>query len=526
MLATKRKRRSSRKPPPGSWFDDQAAQRALDVFRSLKHTKGEWAGKSFDPEPWQAEVISKVFGSKRPDGQRQYRIVYIEVPRKNGKSTLAAGFGCVLLYSDREPGAEVYSCAADRDQAAIVFEQAKQMVLNHEEFGPVSEVYRRSIVYRAQQRTWRVLSADAPTKHGLNAHGIIFDELHAQPNRELWDVMTTSTGARRQPLIVAITTAGWDRHSICWELHEYACKIRDGILTDDSFLPVIFAADEKDDWTAPATWQKANPSYDVTVKADYLAAECDRAKMSPAYQNTFRRLHLNQWTEQADRWIDLALWDMNDAPPDLDALKGQTCYGGLDLSTTTDLSALVLVFPRLDGFDVIPHFWAPLERIRQRSKRDRVPYDQWEADGILTATPGDVVDYAFIRQQVLDIMAQYDLRELAFDPWNAIQLATQLGEEGVTMVEVRQGFASLSAPTKELMTLLLAKKLRHGGHPILRWNASNVAVKQDPAGNLKPDKSQSTERIDGIVALIMALSRATLTPAGGWEFTGFNVETV
>lgn len=520
----KRKSRSSPKPP-GFWFDEAAAQRAVDVFTSLRHTKGEWAGKSFIPEPWQREVIWKVFGSMRADGNRQYRIVYIEVPRKNGKSTLAAGFGCVLLYSDGEPGAEVYSCAADRDQAAIVFEQAKQMVLAHEEFGPVSEVYRRSIVYPAKQRAWRVLSADAPTKHGLNAHGIIFDELHAQPNRELWDVMTTSTGARRQPLIVAITTAGWDRHSICWELHHYACQVRDGVITDDSFLPVIFAAAEADDWTSPATWQKANPSYGVTVKADYLAAECDRAQMSPAYQNTFRRLHLNQWTEQADRWIDLTLWDANAAPLDLAALQGQPCYGGLDLSTTTDLSALVLVFPRPEGFAVLPHFWVPQERMHQRATRDRVPYVQWQRDGFLTATPGDVVDYAFIRQQVLDLMAQYDLRELAFDPWNATQLATQLEGDGVTMVEVRQGFATLSAPTKELMTLLLAKKLQHGGHPVLRWNASNVAVKQDPAGNLKPDKSQSTERIDGIVALVMALARATVhNPTGNWEFAGFSVE--
>lgn len=522
MPAIARKSRSS--PKPGFSFDKKAAQRAVDVFRSLKHTKGEWAGKSFIPEPWQHDVIWKVFGSMRADGNRQYRIVYIEVPRKNGKSTLAAGFGCVLLYSDGEPGAEVYSCAADRDQAAIVFEQAKQMVLAHEEFGPASEVYRRSIVYTAKQRTWKVLSADAPTKHGLNAHGIIFDELHAQPNRELWDVMTTSTGARRQPLIVAITTAGWDRHSICWELHNYACKVRDGIIQDDSFLPVIFAADEKDDWTDPATHKKANPSYGITVKADYLVAECERAKMSPAYQNTFRRLHLDQWTEQADRWIDMTLWDANNTVPDLAALKGQPCYAGLDLSTTTDLTALVLVFPRENGFDVIPHFWAPRERIHQRSTRDRVPYEQWHDEGLLVATPGDVVDYAFVRQQVLDIMAQYDLRELAFDPWNATQLATQLSEEGVTMVEVRQGFGSLSAPTKELMTLLLAKKIRHGGHPILRWNASNVAVKQDPAGNLKPDKSQSTERIDGIVALIMAISRATAQGDGGFAFAGFDLD--
>lgn len=488
------------------WFDEQAAQKAVDFFAALKHSKGEWAGKSFALEPWQKQIVRDVFGWKRPDGSRRYRRVYIEVPRKNGKSTLAAGLALFLLYADAEPGAEVYSAAADRDQAAIVFEQAKAMVQSHEELNDASEIYRRSIVFTAKGRTYKVLSADAPTKHGLNAHGIIFDELHAQPNRDLWDVLTTSTGARRQPLVVAITTAGWDRNSICWELHDYAIKVRDGIVPDDSFYPAIFAAADEDDWTTAAVWEKANPSYNRTVKADYLAAECERAKASPAYQNTFRRLHLNQWTEQANRWIDMGLWDENagEGAPE----PRSACFAGLDLSSTTDLSALVLLFPEGQKYRTLCRFWVPEVDLHKRAQRDRVPYDAWVRDGFVTATPGDVIDYDMIRAEINALNQTYEIKELAYDRWNATQLATQLTGDGITMFQFGQGFASMSAPTKELMTVLLGRRLMHSNHPVLRWMASNVAVQQDAAGNLKPDKANSTGRIDGIVSLIMALQLA------------------
>lgn len=504
------------------WFDEAAAQKAVDFFAALKHTKGEWAGQSFELEPWQKKIVREVFGWKRPDGTRRYRRVYIEVPRKNGKSTLAAGLALFLLFADSEPGAEVYSAASDRDQAAIVFEQAKAMVLTHEELTGASEIYRRSIVYTKAGRSYKVLSADAPTKHGLNAHGIIFDELHAQPNRDLWDVLTTSTGARRQPLVVAITTAGWDRNSICWELHDYAEKVRDGIVPDDSFYPAIFAAPDEADWTDAKVWASANPSYGKTVKADYLAAECERAKASPAYQNTFRRLHLNQWTEQADRWIDMGLWDENTgegAPAD-----GAMAYAGLDLSSTTDISALVLVFPEGQKYRTLCRFWIPEEGVKRRELRDRVPYQTWIDQEFVTTTPGDVIDYGFIRAEINALAQKYHVVEVAFDPWNATQLSTDLQGDAVQMVEHRQGFASMAAPSKELMTVLLGRRLQHGGNPVLRWMASNVSVKQDPAGNLKPDKSTSTGRIDGIVALVMALGRATAADSGNWEFAHFDME--
>lgn len=494
----------------------------MAIFRALKHTKGEWAGQPFEPGFWEP-TIRTVFGSKREDGTRQYRTVYIEVPRKNGKSTVAAGFGCVLLYGDGEPGAEVYSAAADRDQAGIVFNQAKAMVEGCGEFAEASEIYRRSIVMPSQGRVWRVLSADAPTKHGLNAHGIIFDELHAQPNRDLWDVLTTSTGARRQPLVVAITTAGYDRHSICWELHEYACKVRDGLIEDPSFLPVIFAADQDDDWTKESTWKKANPGLGTTVKLEYLRQECQRAQEMPAAQNTFRRLHLNQWTEQAERWLPMDLWDANAEEVPEAGLLGRPVFLGLDLASTTDLTALAKLLPLDDGrLALHMRFWIPEENVRKRVQRDRVPYDQWIRDGWIETTPGNVTDYDFIETAILEESSRFNIRDLAFDRWNANQLTAHLQHKwperketnaGRQLVAFGQGFASMSAPTKEFEKMLLAKRLLHGGNPVLRWMAANVAVRQDPAGNYKPDKERSFERIDGIVAAIMALGRFMVRPA-------------
>jgi phage terminase large subunit-like protein len=354
-----------------------------------------------------------------------------------------------------------------------------------------------------------VLSADAPTKHGLNAHGILFDELHAQPNRELFDVLWTSTGARRQPLSIAITTAGYDRSSICWEQHELAVKIRDGVVTDPEFLPVLYGAEREDDWTAPATWAKANPSLGKTVKAEYLAAECRRAQELPGYQNTFRRLHLNVWTEQAERWLDLAVWDRGARPVDDDALAGQPCWGGLDLASTHDLTALVLVWPRAaGGYVVRPWFWLPADGLTERTRKDRVPYDVWRDQGYLTVTEGNVTDYDVIREDLRELAERYQIREIAYDRWNATQLVTQLQQDGAAMVAMGQGFSALAAPTREVERLVLEGSLQHGAHPVLRWMVANAAVEQDPAGNRKPSKRKSRERIDGVVALAMALGRA------------------
>ncbi len=496
---------------PEFWFDEAAAERAVVFFRRyLRHTKGRWAGTGFDLMGWQErDVIRPLFGWKRADGLRRFRTAYIEVPRKNGKSTLASGIALYLLFADREPGAEIYSAAADRDQAAIVFDQARAMVEEAPELAKRAEVFKRSIVVLATRSVYRVLSAEAYSKHGLNAHGIVFDELHAQPTRDLWDVLTTSTGARSQPLTVAITTAGYDRESICWEIHEYARQVLAGVVTDPSFFAYIAAAGEGDDWTSPEVWRRANPGFGVTVSEDYMRQECERAMHVPAYQNTFRRLHLNQWTQQNERWLDLSAWDACAAPvPDL---KGRQCYAGLDMASTIDIAALSLVFPpksEREPFWVLPFFWIPGESIVERARRDRVAYDAWVRDGLVCATEGNVIDYGAIQAEIERLGDIYHIREIAFDRWGAAQISQNLDGAGFTMVPFGQGFASMSPPTKELLRLVLEKRLGHGGNEVLRWMADNMVVKQDAAGNLKPDKSKSREKIDGLVATIMGLDRA------------------
>lgn len=495
------------------FFDERAATVAEKFFEVvLRHVDGDVAGHSFKLERWQRNIVRDIFGWKRRDGSRKFRTVYIEVPRKNGKSTLSAGIALILLFADDEPGAQVFSAAADRDQAAIVFQTARAMVEDSPALNRMAEIFKRSIVVSSTRSVYRVLSADAFTKHGLNAHGIIFDELHAQPNRELWDVLTTSTGARRQPMVVGITTAGYDRNSICWEIHEYARQVKAGAIVDETFYGAIFAADEDDDWTAPSTWAKANPNLGVSIRLDYLQTECEKAKNMPAYQNTFRRLHLNQWTSQETRWLDMRLWDACGTAFDPESLSGRRCYAGLDLASTTDIAALALVFPpetEDEPFHVVVEMFVPEEGLVDRGRRDRVPYEAWVRDGWLTATPGNVIDYDVIRRTLNELAEVYQIEEVAFDRWGATLISQQLTDDGFTMVQFGQGFASMSAPTKELLNLVLAGKVRHGGHPVLRWMADNLVVDQDAAGNVKPNKAKSRTKIDGIVATIMGLARAT-----------------
>lgn len=489
-------------------------RRIISFFESqLRHSKGEWAGRPLLLEPWAKRILGDVFGTLREDGQRQYRRVYTEIPRKNGKSTVAAGVALYLLMADNEAGAEVYSAASDRTQAAIVFEIAKSMVESSPLLSKELKTYRNTIVHPKSESTYKVLSAEAYSKHGFNAHGIVFDELHAQPNRDLWDVLCTSTGARRQPLVWAITTAGYDRESICWEQHEYARQIIDGVIEDPSFYPFLSAADEDDDWTSPEVWKKANPNLGISVSEEYLWQECERAKNTPSYQNTFRRLHLNQWTAQNCRAINMLHWNECGESVDEKELIGRDCYIGLDLASTTDITAAVAVFPPYepDGdYIVDAMFWIPGDNIIEKGRKDRVDYSVWVRDGYIIATPGNVVDYDRIRAWLNEYaQGNYQIREIAYDPWNAMQLVTQLQGDGFTMVPIRQGLPSLTAPTKQMIALVESHRLNHRGNPVLRWMADNLEVTSDAAGNIKPDKSASRAKIDGMVALIMAIDRAT-----------------
>jgi len=499
-------------------LDIEKAERVRKFISHLKHTKGKYAGKPFVLTDWQwNDIIKPLFGTVKKDGTRQYRTAYIEIPKKNGKSELAAAVALYLLFADREPGAEIYSVAADRDQASIVFNVAAQMVRQSPVLSKRCKVIdstKRIVVYKTAS-FYHAVSADVPTKHGVNPHGVIFDELHAQPNRDLWDVFTTSGGTRTQPLVFAITTAGYDRHSICWEVHEYAMKVLKGVIEDPSFFAYIRAASEKDDWTDEKVWYKANPALGDFRSIEEMRIACKRAKEVPAFQNTFRRFYLNQWVRQEERWMPLDKWDECAFEVDMDELAGLKCYAGIDLSSTTDITALVLVFPFGDSFKVLPFFWVPEENIYERVRRDKVPYDVWVKKGYIEATEGNVIDYKAIRQKILQLSERFEIVEIAFDRWGMTQLSQDLDDEGFTMVPFGQGFASMSAPTKELMALVLSQKIHHGGNPVLRWMADNMVVKQDPAGNIKPDKSKSTEKIDGMVALIMALDRAIRHKKGG-----------
>lgn len=496
------------------WFDEASAQRAVRFCAEyLVHVKGRWAGKPFVLLPWQEQLVRDVFGWKRrDDNMRRYRTVYLETPRKSGKSTLAGMIALYLLLADGEWGAEVYSAAADRAQAAIVFDTAKQMVEVSPRLRERVEVYRNAIVVPATMSAYRVLSADVPTKHGINAHGIIFDELHAQPNRELWDVLTTSVGAREQPLVVAITTAGYDQASIWWQIHQYACRVRDGLVDDPTFYVAIYAADEHEQWDDPQTWRKANPSLGVTVAEEFYEQESRKAKEMPSYENTFRRLYLNQPTQQHSRWLSLDLWDENAGVVIEEELRGRTCYGALDLGAVSDLTAWVLLFPHDDDpetVDVLARFWCPQARLHDNQNRYRDQYQRWAREGWLQTTPGEATDYAFVKRQILEDAERFRIVDLGVDRlFQAHQLAGELMDEGLAVVGIGQGFLSMAAPMKELERRLLARKIRHGGNPLLRWMADNVTVKQDPAGNLKPDKASSQGKIDGIVALAMALDRA------------------
>lgn len=511
---------------------EDPAERVISFFRQkLRHTKGEWAGQEFALLPWQEHIVRALFGTLRPDGLRQYRTALISVPRKQGKSTLAAGMGLYLTFSDRERGCEVYSAAADRDQAAIVFNTARDMVLASPDLRSRAHIFRRVIEVPKWNAIYRVLSADVKTKHGLNAHGVVFDELHAQPNRDLWDVLTTATGARLQPLVLAITTAGYDRQSICYEIYDYAKKVLSGVIDDPSFFAYIAEAGEQADWQDPETWRGANPSLGTTVSEEYLAQEAGRAREMPAYQNTFRRLHLNQWTQQATRWIDINVWNDNAGPKiDEDALRGRECYGGLDLASVSDMVAWVMVFPNprdREEIQVLPRFWCPEARLTDTHNRYRDQYQAWRQQGYLQTTRGDAIDYAFVKQQILEDAKRFRLIEMGVDRlFQAHQLATELLQERLTVIGMGMGFLSMAAPCQEFERRLLNRKVRHGGNPVLMWNADNVAVDQDPAGNKKPDKATSQGKIDGIVALLIALDRAMRHGGAGSVYEGRGVRVL
>lgn len=497
-----------------STYSKQMADYAVNFIECLCHTKGTWAGKPFELIDWQEQIIRDIFGTLKPNGYRQFNTAYVEIPKKMGKSELAAAVALLLTCGDGEERAEVYGCAADRQQATIVFDVAADMVRMCPALNRRVKILasQKRIVYQPTNSFYQVLSAEAYSKHGFNIHGVVFDELHTQPNRKLFDVMTKGSGdARTQPLYFLITTAGTDTNSICYETHQKAKDILEGRKIDPTFYPVIYGADETDDWTDPEVWKKANPSLGITVGIDKVEAACESAKQNPCEENSFRQLRLNQWVKQAVRWMPMEKWDACSFKVDEEALEGRVCYGGLDLSSTTDITAFVLVFPPLDEDDkfcILPYFWIPEDMLELRVRRDHIPYDVWERQGFLETTEGNVVHYGYIEKFIERLGERFNIREIAFDRWGAVQMVQNLEGMGFTVVPFGQGFKDMSPPTKELMKLTLEQKLAHGGHPVLRWMMDNIYIRTDPAGNVKADKEKSTEKIDGAVATIMGLDRA------------------
>jgi phage terminase large subunit-like protein len=500
---------------PDSHYDEKRADHAVAFIEQLKHVKtNEWAGVSFKLLPWQETVIRDLFGIINKSGYRQFRHAFVEVPKKSGKSELAAAVALYLLCADGEIGAEIYSVANDRDQAGIVFNIAKMMAQDNKTLRKYCKFveYQKRIIFLPTRSFYAAISSEVRNKYGIHVHGCIFDELLGQTERTLFDKMTLASGAgRRQPLNFIITTAGNDRNSICYNQHTYSLDILQGRKFDPTFYPVVFSANDDDDWEDPAVWKRVNPSYGTTVNEEFFVDFHRRAKYDVDVEHEFRQFMLNQWLSAERKWLPMDRYDVGNTPFNPAELKGRKCYGGLDLASTDDIAAFVLVFPPDDEhgeYFVLPFFWIPAGNMERRVKKDHVPYDKWKRAGFLETTDGNIIHYDFIEKKIKELSELYDIQQVGFDRWSAIQMAQNLDAENIEMVAIGQGYSSMSPPSKELMRIVLDGKLRHGGNPALRWMFENVFIETDAAGNIKPSKKKSSEKIDGAVATIMALNLA------------------
>lgn len=488
----------------GRYFDKKAAMRAIHFIEKLKHTKGEWAGQRFRLELWQQFVLWNIFGWKNADGTRRFRYAYIEIARKNGKTALSAGIGLYMLFADGESRPEVYSAATVKDQAKICFSDAVEIV-KATDLKNYLTPYRNSIVYELKGGTMKPLSSDYGTHDGLNPSCGIIDEFHAHKDSGMFDVIKSAFGARRQPLMFIITTAGFDKSGVCYAYRENVIKVLRGVNEDDSLFGIIYTLDDKSEWDDPKMWIKANPNLGVSLSADYLADQVKDAKNRPEAVRNVMTKNVDLWVDAERTWILDDAWQKCIGTTNPADLKGCACWGGLDLSNVSDITAYVLLFHENDRFQLLPHFWIPEEKMLEKVRKENINYDKWVAEGYVTVTPGNVIDYDFVKADILRIVADYDLRTSAYDRWNSSQTIIDLQNEGMECNPFGQGYGSMSAPTKEFEKLVLTGKIEHFGNPVLRWMLASTLVKTDPAGNIKPDKEKSTQKIDGIVAAIMAL---------------------
>lgn len=524
-------------------FAKEKVDSVITFIECLRHIQGEWAGKRFTLLDWQKKkVIKPLFGTLNDDLKRQYRICYIEIPKKNGKSPFAAAMALYMLCADGENAPEVYFAAADREQAGYAYRYAALMAHANETLSKCLTILdsRKRIINPVNSGFMQVLSAESYTKHGINPSCIIFDELHAQPNDDLWNTLTSGTDyARQQQLIIVLTTAGiYDKNSIWWKQRTRAQQVKAGILKDPRFLPVLYLADpEKDDPADEKLWKRVNPSLGHIFMIDKIRQDYNEAKQNPIDFQNFLRFRLNIPIRQLSKWMPMDAWDKCAGASDPESLKGRKAYGGLDLSSKVDLAAFVLVIPPEDRdgiFDVIWKFYCPEEGILKRSQVDRVNYDIWEKEGFLTATPGNVIDYAFIEKDIFETAEIYQLEEIGYDSWNAQATATRImeklnptnDEKSFQMVEMRQGAKTFNEPAKDLLVKIMMGKVRHGGNPIARWNADNLVMRADANGNIAPDKLKATDKIDGIVALLMAWGRAMFREETVSAYEGMDVESI
>ena len=491
------------------YFDEKSADRVVAfVERHIKHIKGEKGGQPFLLEPFQKKIVRDLFGWKyRETNLRRFRTAYICLPRKNGKSTLISAIALYMLCADGEPSAECYVAAGDRQQANIIFQVASSMVRTDSQLNNNLKVFKSSVIHEKSNSAFKAISSEASSKFGYNASFVCMDEFFVQKDSQLWDALTTSVGARRQPLTIAITTAGYNRESICYKTEEYGRKVSEGVIEDSSFYYVKFACPMDVEWDSEEALRLANPALESgVVKLDYLKREQEKAVKMPSYENTFRMLHLNQWMSSASKWLSDVQWmECNFEEVTIEQFKGQRVWCGLDLASVRDVSCLVLLAEIDEKLVCLPYFWTPKETAFVRSRRDGVDYIGWEKENLMELTEGDVTDYNYIKERIKEIAEVVNIQEIAYDRWNSSQLVIDLVNDGLPMIPFGQGFASMSAPTKELEKIVLAKELNHGGNKVLRWMCSNLAMKTDPAGNIKMDKAKSSEKIDGMIALVMAL---------------------
>ena len=494
------------------YFDPAAGQKVIDFKAHLKHSKGKWAGKPLILEPWQVFINWCIFGWKNADGSRRFRFVYEEIARKNGKSTEIASTGLYGLGFDGEGGAEIYSVATKEEQARITFGEGQAMTRKSSNLGGLAKVHTKSISIDSQDSSWRPLGKDSKYQDGLNPHMVLVDEFHAHPDRSMLDVMDSAVGARRNPLIFIITTAGFNVHSACHDERDYAISVLRGTVEDDTYFAIIFTIDEKDDWKDEKVWIKSNPNLGISVSIEDMQRMKKKAIESPAALNNFLTKKLNIWTSQEMKFFDMDRWDACKDKIDEKELLGKPCFLAVDLASKSDIAALMALF-RLDDGRIVaqPKFYCPKEKAIERSRTDRVPYLAWAEQGYLSMTPGNRIDFEYIKADIEKMFSRYEVLRMGFDQWNFEMLLQRLISDGIDMTKVLeypQTLKTMSEPTKELDVLVAEKRLIHNGNPILRWMAGNTAVYMDPNENIRPVKNKSSEKIDGIVALVMALGMA------------------